>query len=326
MTVEVTVVTVTASSASYGGQQNFFDVRPSGSGIVGAGPQGAITLAPTIVLIVMGFVGEGSVARKKNCPDGFCPAIGSKSTGARAGHEGPLTTAPTAAKTAPATRRNAGSWPIFSGAASASEMNGADGSVDAVRALGIGLTEVEGINVATVYVIIAQVGIDFGMGLVIVAKAGIEVGRFPAADQFASGQGLSASTNESNKAAKARGHAVGRTVVADPAGGGAVNGPDGAGPDLRAEQGPDRGSRGDHGDGAQVGTADAPVAEIRPQIGGDADMLVSHGIAIGPSACPAATMPEIVRPLFRGRLVAHILGLVLGIGVHRRRRDGQLLR
>jgi transposase len=68
------------------------------------------------------------------------------------------------------------------------------------RALGVDLTEIEGIDVGTTLVILAEIGVD--------------VSKFPTEKQFASWLGLCPSTHKSNKTQKKRGPRKGKNRVA----------------------------------------------------------------------------------------------------------------
>src|SRR5260370_38243241 len=68
------------------------------------------------------------------------------------------------------------------------------------KALGVDLTEIEVIDVATALVILAEIGVD--------------VSRFPTEKHFASWLGASPRPNESNKRPKKRGPRKGRSRVA----------------------------------------------------------------------------------------------------------------
>src|SRR5262249_31518529 len=121
-----------------------------------------------------------------------------------------------------------------------------------LRAVGVDLTEVEGIDARTALVILAEVGAD--------------VGRFPTEKHFASWLGVCPRQHESNGVRKRRGAAEGE----DPGGGGAADGGPGGGPDpvparavLPPDQGADRGGGGGDGDGPQAGPAGVPDAPSR---------------------------------------------------------------
>ena len=123
------------------------------------------------------------------------------------------------------------------------------------QALGVDLTLIEGIDVGTALVILAEIGVD--------------VSRFPTEKHFASWLRLCPPQNESNKTKKRRGHRKGdqpshHRLAAGRAVGGQDN--DAAGPVLPPDPQSDRRTWSGQGDRAQVGVFGLQDAQVRPRV------------------------------------------------------------
>ena len=123
------------------------------------------------------------------------------------------------------------------------------------QALGVDLTLIEGIDVGTALVILAEIGVD--------------VSRFPTEKHFASWLRLCPPQDESNKTKKRRGHRKGTnrvTIALRMAARSAGQDHDAVGPVLPPHPQSDRRTRSSQGDRAQVGVFGLPDAQVRPGV------------------------------------------------------------
>ena len=123
------------------------------------------------------------------------------------------------------------------------------------QALGVDLTLIEGIDVGTALVILAEIGVD--------------VSRFPTEKHFASWLRLCPPQDESNKTKRRRGHRKGTNRVAIAlrmAAQSAGQDHDAVGPVLPPDPQSDRWTRSRQGDRAQAGVFGLPDAQVRPGV------------------------------------------------------------